>query len=1269
MSDSSGKKFASVSAPHLFDVDHADLSRLSAEEAVKAFRNLLWARATSRGIPTTRVSISSEIYTPDGGVDASILGEEDESIQDDLLTLGTRFQIKTGNFAPWQKSKVGSELFVKTKQPSFENLRSQVQATLKAHKRLVLVCFGEDPTDQQIRKARENYLNFFSECGYRNASVEVWGQTQLIGLFRAYPSLCLHLRGHSSHGFRSRNSWSMDEDMRPKTHYSPEQQQLVDDLRGDLRTNRFSHLRLIGIPGIGKTRLALEITSADDLAPLTLYVRDGESLLQSSFINELVQPDDRRHVLFVIDECSNKDLAEIWNLLKSRSDRIRLITIDHNPDKTVDDKTRVFCVEKTETDQIVAILSDHNVNKHDASRWAAYCEGCPRVAHVLGENLFNNPDDLLAAPTTSQVWRRFVDGYDAPDSDEVKLRRIVIRFCALFERFGFEEPVQEEAGFIQVLALDCDSRLTRPQFNRIIQDLRNRRIIQGNTTLYITPRLLHLHLYREFWQNYGNSFDIEALLNDMPPRMRDWFVEMLCFAHDCPTAEKAIDTLLGHEGLFPSGEFPDSQRNGRIISMLAESYPQKTLRCLRRTVGKMDTASLSSINESKQWLVSALEKIAVWEDAFSQASELLLDLAEAENGSTGNYAKDVFVKLFSLIPGLCPTQAKPSQRNEALASALDSDSVEKRRLGLEACASALRRGLASRMVGSEHQGLRPTISFWVPKTHDELCDAYQNVWRLLDDRLTTWQGDDRKHLISTIIDSAWSVLPIRPLEDLVIRTIKSISSDQQTDLKALIEFVKSHQSAENLSEQTTHSLKAIDEHLNGHDFKSTLMRFVKHATGEDYHGDTATTTLAERKKTELIESVRANPHLLLAELPWLIREDSSTVHHFAYRIGQGDKNRLWLPNILEAYSTSQGSAETLFLRGYLRAIYEDAPEEWERVMLALSDNPATASRFSDYVLYSGMTNRIARQVIAQCTSGRQRKELLERWWLCQSITQLDDDIVQQLIVIQLDEDSEILWKNATHLCHAFYLENKNPKPLPEALAFRLLTAEAIADHRDLRSVSYYWSRIANAYIDQFPNRTWDLFGQLLRISRRGSLILEDLDANHENILTHLVRTEPEKAWACISKAYADARENGGWLSGHWLSSDRHDLFPDISAGPIQYIPAEILFDWVDDEPQERVYWLTRTLPKTLDQSGAGRLTRSFIARYGKSDSVRENLYRHFFAQSWCGKESDYFRKLREQTRTWAIDERNKLVRQWITDYAEMLDDAIKHAEIQEERGS
>jgi hypothetical protein len=166
----------------------------------------------------------------------------------------------------------------------------------------------------------------------------------------------------------------------------------------------------------------------------------------------------------------------------------------------------------------------------------------------------------------------------------------------------------------------------------------------------------------------------------------------------------------------------------------------------------------------------------------------------------------------------------------------------------------------------------------------------------------------------------------------------------------------------------------------------------------------------------------------------------------------------------------------------------------------------------------------------------------------------------------------------------------------------------------------------------------------------------------------LVRTEPEKAWACISKAYVDARENGEWLSGHWLSSDRHDLFPDISAGPIQYIPAEILFDWVDEEPQERVYWLTRTLPKTLDQSGAGRLTRSFIARYGKSDSVRENLYRHFFAQSWCGKESDYFRKLREQTRTWAIDERNKLVKQWITDYAEMLDDAIKHAEIQEERG-
>src|SRR5207253_6278709 len=65
--------------------------------------------------------------------------------------------------------------------------------------------------------------------------------------------------------------------------------------------------RLLGEPGVGKTRMALELTRADNLAPVTLYLRDGRALLKSSFLNELIQDHAYHFVVLVVDECPQKD--------------------------------------------------------------------------------------------------------------------------------------------------------------------------------------------------------------------------------------------------------------------------------------------------------------------------------------------------------------------------------------------------------------------------------------------------------------------------------------------------------------------------------------------------------------------------------------------------------------------------------------------------------------------------------------------------------------------------------------------------------------------------------------------------------------------------------------------------------------------------------------------------------------------------------------------------------------------------------------------------
>lgn len=1257
-------------ATSIFAIDQAVLGRLSPTSAVEAFRDLLWARAMERRIPTTRISISSSVCTADGGIDASILDDGGPSVDDDeLLTGGTRFQIKTGNFSPWQASEIKRELFGANAE-TIENLGVAVQETLREGKRFVLVCTGIDPVDRDVRKARENLAAAFKACGYPDTKIEVWGQTSLIGLFQHYPSLCLRLLGHDRHGFRDRSSWSSDDDMQPEVHYSPEQQQLIEDLRTELRSGIAAHLRLIGEPGVGKTRLALELTNTDDLAPAVLYVRDGRSFLQSSFVNELIRADDHRFVLLVIDECPNKDRADIWNILKSRSQRIRLITIDHGPDDSFDDKTRIVSVEPVGIDEIVAILRDHGIGENDARRWADFCEGCPRVAHVLGENLRMDRTDLLQSPATVEVWDRFVVGYDAPESPEVELRRIVLRYVSLFERFGFEPPVEDEAQFIARLAEQCDPRLTWPRFQAVVRSLKQRRILQGATTLYITPRLLQVHLYREFWEVFGSRFDIGGSLATMPEPLRRWFVGMLRYSHDSKAAERAVDELLGYHGIFPSDEFPDNQECGRLMEALAETCRKATLRCLQRTVGSMGLAQLRKMKTSRQWIVWALGKIAVWEDSFIGAAELLLSLAEAENATHSNNATGTFKELFCLIPGMAATQASPSLRLTVLKAALDSNVPERRRLGLAACESALFTSATFRPVWYEHQGLRKTIEFWMPQTYGELWDAHRDVWQLLTGKLAMWSGEDRKQLISTLISAAWSTLHVKPLTALVVDTLKSFVRDPMTDVKALVDLIKRQlrHKGGNLPDEVKQQLSSICESLDGHDFPTRLRRFVKHTAREDYYDDEMNQTrLVEQKLDGLADEAMGDQELLMTELPWLVCEDSSPAYSFAFRLGKQDPGQALLSTILVHFATQLPAVSTSFLSGYLAAIFNRNVEEWEVVMEHLAENRVTASHFSDLVIASGMSERIAKKVVEQCKSGAQKKERLERWWFANQLDQLSPKVIEQLLMLQLEDGTGRLWSNAVHMCHTYFIEKGAERPLPESLVFRLLTHEAMIDGRVAHSVSYYWSRLAAAFLKQYPGRQWDFFRGVLSAGATEWSALLDLNTNEEQVLTKVLRENPGAAFDCIADVCSEFGDRHSFAIQRWLSSDGHRLIGDDRPGPIQHVPSTKLFDWVDKDVNQHGHWLTQVLPKTLDDTVAGRLTRDFIARYGRDKRISSGLYAHFRSRGWCGNASDHYRALRDEARGWLVDEKNTTVIRWVEDYIEGLTYNIDRAEIEEER--
>jgi hypothetical protein len=285
----------------VFSLDNDSLGRLDATAATKAFRNLLWCEAQRTGLSPHKVVISLCTNVGDGGIDARVDGSTD--IDSVLVGGATYFQIKAGrSFKPWQQSSITKEIFGNPQaKPSRETLAPGVRECFRLSGLYVLVTFGHDFTPQQQSRAKTALRQLFKACGYKRPRVDVLGQSQLLGLLASFPSLVLELLGSGDLSFQNLDSWKARNDMTPSLHLAAPQSEMIERIRAALRGTDYQHVRVLGEPGIGKTRLVLEALSAEDLGPAVIYVAHAEDFQRSRLFNELLRTHVSYYSIVVIE--------------------------------------------------------------------------------------------------------------------------------------------------------------------------------------------------------------------------------------------------------------------------------------------------------------------------------------------------------------------------------------------------------------------------------------------------------------------------------------------------------------------------------------------------------------------------------------------------------------------------------------------------------------------------------------------------------------------------------------------------------------------------------------------------------------------------------------------------------------------------------------------------------------------------------------------------------------------------------------------------------
>lgn len=205
-------------------------------------------------------------------------------------------------------------------------------------------------------------------------------------------------------------------------------------------------------------------------------------------------------IILVADDCDLDTSRELSALFRKRATKMLLVTANNladGPSSHVD--VQLIEMPRLLQPLLAEIFKGYGIVADEADWFANLCEGSPRAAHRLGQYIKNNPTQHSAEHFAhlDDLWNGIVCAPHNIDSIDGQDRLAVIRTLALFRQIAWETA---EGPVVQATVLNA-VKLLDPNFStmrlvRTVEALRDRRVLQGPRTLLISPKLLHVAMWK-----------------------------------------------------------------------------------------------------------------------------------------------------------------------------------------------------------------------------------------------------------------------------------------------------------------------------------------------------------------------------------------------------------------------------------------------------------------------------------------------------------------------------------------------------------------------------------------------------------------------------------------------------------------------------------------------------------------------------------------------------------------------------------------------------
>jgi hypothetical protein len=1230
------------------------ISQLDAVGLVDLLRRLLYAEASHYGIARSQVSAPLQVTVPDKGEDASICwcGEPDHT--DWLPRRFTLFQAKATAMPPAECAK---ELF----QRKTGRLKHRVQEVLEKGGAYVLFN-GRPLTQTKIEDRRSAILTALREQTQIDPDachIDVFDANKIAQWVCDYAALCTFARLKAGHdtplGLKNWDQWAEDPTLQNPFVHVESNRNLIGLLTQYLGQPQAS-IRMTGLSGLGKTRLALEALgpisgngpegSIIGLSHLVLYhdamVDDGVSIVP--FASQLCSQKSRG--ILVVDNCALEVHHLLHKEIKRRGSGLTLLTMDFD-NRPTDFADHAICLTPTEQAPVVKEIvrqSCPGLAESDVERIVKFSDGFPLLAVLLGLKRTKG-EAQLSGLTDDLLLGRLLWGRGSRDTRDER----VLRTLALFGRLGVEGEVRPQMDMAAqraagVASLDFYETVLRYERRGLVE--RRQRFAR------LRPKPLAVRLASDWFRSQPPESIAACLADLLASDLRLQLLQRLPELDTVPEAKSVVAILCRTPHPWTGPDGLNSPADLEVLGAFAEIDPLPVAELLGRLAAALTTDGFRSIREGRRTLVPILEKLCFWGETFPPAARLLLSLAATENESWANNATGQFLQLFHvLLPG---TKASLRERLAFLEQELPTGDTEKQAILIKALGSALESTDFSRTAGVERQGTRYADSDYRAETRKEIFDYWRRCITLLEG--VALSGCVGEVLAREELARHLGRLLLTEVFQEVAEVATKVAAGCRGYWPAALESV--HwvllYSKDQLSDRQAAVVSSLEALLRPLDLENEIRQSVGDRARFDVRigVDGNITDLSAERAAQLAERLAGQTTDWNYIAGLLVHGRQHQGSHFGWKLGkvlpQGHRFPNYLLEALERELPEKGDISVL--AGFLAA-------------RSNAERTAVKRRMELRPALGGYLVPLAALVKPSVTDLKRIVRLLERGAVTPSqvrslnpfrFNHLPSSKVSRFCT-QLARGWRDLRPIALSILCAWY--DKKPRrwalvraAIRDSLATKGIFADTLKD--DLLSSAYLREALEKLLTEGDDALARHMAREVVAICGQRREFRNDFEV--ASIVEVLLRNAAPVVWPEFGHVLLGRQRQSYWRLETVLEGEAAlDDDKDRRAAPIQLIPADMLLEWCSDNGNEAAAVLARLIPTV--QTSAGRLewaplARTLIDRVGDDPRVQAALNSRLqFVGGWGSSAGKYLARseLLEEMR----NHPNPAVRKWALDSA------------------